>query len=135
MVCSWGGSLRPSLDVSRVGATLRVVVAGRTPLEERWSRPAVMGVVNVTPDSFSDGGRFFEPDGRDRTTAGGSRAEGAAIVDVGGESTRPGAEPVTADEELRRVEPVLEGLRDPRLDRHLEGESSHGVRSSSAPRW
>ncbi|MEX2612778.1 MAG: dihydropteroate synthase [Gaiellaceae bacterium] len=78
-------------------------------LEERWPRPAVMGVVNVTPDSFSDGGRFSSADD---AIAHGRRlaAEGASLVDVGGESTRPGAEPVTVDEELRRVVPVLEGL-------------------------
>jgi dihydropteroate synthase len=91
------------------GATLRVVVSELLPLEERWPRPAVMGVVNVTPDSFSDGGCFLEPGDALRH---GRRlaAEGAAIVDVGGESTRPGAAPVSADEELRRVVPVLEGL-------------------------
>ena len=97
------------MDDVFVGATLRVVATGRTPLEERWPRPAVMGVLNVTPDSFSDGGRFFEPG---EAIEHGRRLadEGAAIVDVGGESTRPGAEPVGLDEELRRVEPVLEGL-------------------------
>jgi dihydropteroate synthase len=80
------------------------------PLEERWPRPAVMGVLNVTPDSFSDGGRFLSP--ADAIEHGrGLVAEGAAIVDVGGASTRPGAEPVSAEEELERVEPVLEGLR------------------------
>ena len=79
------------------------------PLEERWPRPAVMGVVNVTPDSFSDGGRFAAPEA---AVAHARRLldEGAAVVDVGGESTRPGAAPVDADEELRRVVPVLEGL-------------------------
>ena len=71
----------------------------------------VMGIVNVTPDSFSDGGLWLDPaaaiaHGRDLV------AEGAAILDVGGESTRPGAEPVDADEEARRVLPVLDGLRD-----------------------
>jgi len=68
-----------------------------------------MGVVNVTPDSFSDGGIHLDPD----TAAAAARrmaAEGAAIVDVGGESTRPGSDGVTADEELRRVVPVLERL-------------------------
>jgi dihydropteroate synthase len=71
--------------------------------------PLVMGVVNVTPDSFSDGGQWFEPDaaiahGRDLL------AEGADILDVGGESTRPGAERPSLDEELRRVLPVVEAL-------------------------
>jgi dihydropteroate synthase len=68
-----------------------------------------MGVLNVTPDSFSDGGRFSSAED---AIAHGRRlaADGASIVDVGGESTRPGAAPVTADEELRRVVPVLEGL-------------------------
>ena len=70
----------------------------------------IMGIVNVTPDSFSDGGLFLDADaaiahGRELL------AEGADIVDIGGESTRPGAAPVSADDELRRVVPVLEGLR------------------------
>ena len=82
----------------------------RVPIEERWPRPAVMGVLNVTPDSFSDGGRFVSPA---EAIAHGKRLveEGASVVDVGGESTRPGAGPVSAAEELARVEPVLEGLR------------------------
>jgi len=70
---------------------------------------AIMGVVNVTPDSFSDGGTFEDAAGavrHARTLVG----EGAAIVDVGGESTRPGAAPVPAAEELRRVLPVVEGI-------------------------
>ena len=79
------------------------------PIDERWTRPAVMGVVNVTPDSFSDGGRFSNPAD---AIAHARRllADGAALVDVGGESTRPGAQPVGVEEELRRVLPVLEGL-------------------------
>ena len=66
----------------------------------------VMGVVNVTPDSFSDGGRYYD---HEAAIAHGRRLvdEGADWVDVGGESTRPGAEPVPADEELRRVLPVV----------------------------
>ena len=80
------------------------------PFEERWPRPSVMGVLNVTPDSFSDGGLFVDPT---QAIAHGKRAidEGAVLVDVGGESTRPGAEPVTSEDEIARVEPVLEGLR------------------------
>ncbi|MET9554211.1 dihydropteroate synthase [Streptomyces sp. NPDC006645] len=74
-----------------------------------WDRCAVMGVVNVTPDSFSDGGRWFD------TTTAVKRGldlvgEGADLVDVGGESTRPGASRVDEDEELRRVVPVVRGL-------------------------
>jgi dihydropteroate synthase len=69
-----------------------------------------MGVVNVTPDSFSDGGVNLLPDAAS-TAALGMLEEGAAIVDVGGESTRPGSDGVPVDEELRRVVPVLEALR------------------------
>jgi dihydropteroate synthase len=71
--------------------------------------PVIMGVVNVTPDSFSDGGLFLDADA---AVEHGRRlaAEGAAILDVGGESTRPGAEPVAEEEELRRVLPVVERL-------------------------
>ncbi|MEW2587926.1 dihydropteroate synthase [Streptomyces virginiae] len=87
------------------GAADRGRVAG---LPE-WDRCAVMGVVNVTPDSFSDGGRWFD------TTAAVKRgldlvAQGADLVDVGGESTRPGASRVDEEEELRRVVPVVRGL-------------------------
>jgi dihydropteroate synthase len=73
--------------------------------------PVVMGVVNVTPDSFSDGGEWLDPAA---AIAHGHAlvAQGAAILDIGGESTRPGAEPVSEAEELRRVVPVLEGLAD-----------------------
>jgi len=80
-------------------------------IEERFPRPSVMGVVNVTPDSFSDGGVNFRP-GDAVASARRMVEEGAAIVDVGGESTRPGSEAVPADEELRRVVPVLEELGD-----------------------
>ena len=77
----------------------------------KLNRPLVMGIVNVTPDSFSDGGRFIQ------TAAAIAHAkqlvqDGADILDIGGESTRPGATPVPLDEELRRVIPVIEGLRD-----------------------
>ena len=80
-----------------------------TPIEERFPRPSVMGVLNVTPDSFSDGGVHVDPD----VAADAARRmvdDGATIVDVGGESTRPGSEGVSLDEELRRVVPVLERL-------------------------
>jgi len=71
--------------------------------------PLLMGIVNVTPDSFSDGGRYFDAD-KAITYGMQLAAEGADILDVGGESTRPGAAPIDAREELRRVMPVLEAL-------------------------
>jgi len=77
-------------------------------------RTHVMGILNVTPDSFSDGGRFFDTD--DALKQGISMAEdGADIIDIGGESTRPGAEPVGAAQEISRVVPVISALRE-RLD-------------------
>ena len=79
------------------------------PFEQRFPRPSVMGVVNVTPDSFSDGGVNFEP-AHAVDSARRMLDEGAAIVDVGGESTRPGSESVSLEQELRRVLPVLEEL-------------------------
>src|SRR3954447_11388041 len=82
---------------------------GREAIEVRFARPSVMGVVNVTPDSFSDGGVHLDP----AVAAAAARRmidEGAAIVDIGGESTRPGSDGVSLDEELRRVIPVLEAL-------------------------
>ncbi len=82
----------------------------RPPIEQRFPRPSVMGVVNVTPDSFSDGGVNLDPE-EAASAARRMLAEGAAIVDVGGESTRPGSEGVGAEEELSRVVPVLERLR------------------------
>ncbi|MFY0665785.1 MAG: dihydropteroate synthase [Natronospirillum sp.] len=74
------------------------------------SRPRVMGVVNVTPDSFSDGGRFFKPDAA-RAQVLSMLDAGVDIIDVGGESTRPGATPVSVQQELDRVLPVVELVR------------------------
>jgi dihydropteroate synthase len=73
------------------------------------SRPRIMGVVNITPDSFSDGGKFLDPAG---AIAHAARLveEGADILDIGGESSRPGAEPVSLEEERRRVLPVLQAI-------------------------
>lgn len=79
------------------------------PFEDAFPRPSVVGIVNVTPDSFSDGGLFLDP----RAAVEQARrlkAEGAAFVDVGGESTRPGSEGTGVDEELRRVLPVVEAV-------------------------
>jgi dihydropteroate synthase len=83
--------------------------AGRFTLS--LERPLVMGVVNVTPDSFSDGGRFFD---RDAAVAHARRLieEGADILDIGGESTRPGAAPVSEADEIKRILPVMEALSD-----------------------
>jgi dihydropteroate synthase len=83
-------------------------IGGRT--YDLGTRALVAGVVNVTPDSFSDGGRFLDP-GAAIAHAHALIAEGADLLDLGAESTRPGAVPVPADEELRRLRPVLEGLR------------------------
>jgi len=85
-----------------------IPLPGRQPLE-LGERTLVMGIINVTPDSFADGGQRFDPD---RAIADGLQmiADGADLLDVGGESTRPGAEPVPADEELRRVAPVVAAL-------------------------
>jgi dihydropteroate synthase len=117
---------RQILGRAMVSVPVHVSVVGALPQKgERWGggldRSAakydrdvalpfeIMGVVNVTPDSFSDGGEWFE---RDAAIAHGRRlaAEGAAILDVGGESTRPGAAPVAADEEQRRTEGVVRVL-------------------------
>ncbi|MDD2271837.1 MAG: dihydropteroate synthase [Desulfuromonadaceae bacterium] len=72
-------------------------------------RPLIMGILNLTPDSFSDGGRFSDPNvAFDKALQ--MEAEGADIIDIGGESTRPGADPVSIDEELRRIIPIIERL-------------------------
>ncbi len=83
--------------------------ATRPPIEERFPRPSVMGILNVTPDSFFDGGVHLRAEDA-VATARRMVADGAAIVDVGGESTRPGSEGVSLEEELGRVLPVLEEL-------------------------
>jgi dihydropteroate synthase len=87
----------------------------------------VLGVVNVTPDSFSDGGRFLDPE-RAIAHATELAAEGADLLDVGGESTRPGAEAVSAEVELERIGPVIEALAGPRA-----GAIPVSVDTSKAP--
>jgi dihydropteroate synthase len=91
--------LRPEFEIKVAGGVVRL-----------GERTLVMGVLNVTPDSFSDGGRYLEPE---RAIEGGLELvrQGADWLDVGGESTRPGSQPVTTQEELRRVLPVIQGLR------------------------
>jgi dihydropteroate synthase len=81
----------------------------RAPIEDRFPAPSVMGVINLTPDSFSDGGLHLRLEPA-VTEAWGMLDAGAAIIDVGGESTRPGSAGVSVEEELRRVEPVLADL-------------------------
>ena len=92
-----------------------------------------MGIVNVTPDSFSDGGVNLDP-GAAAAHARAMVEEGAALVDVGGESTRPGAEAVPLDEELRRVVPVLEAIAGelPVSIDTVQGRCRRAARSSSA---
>jgi dihydropteroate synthase len=94
----------------------------RPPIEQRFPRPSVMGVVNVTPDSFSDGGLNLDPADA-VVSARRMVADGAAIVDIGGESTRPGSQGVSAEEELARVVPVLE---------RLEGEAPVSIDTTKA---
>lgn len=75
-----------------------------------FSQPQIMGILNVTPDSFSDGGRYVAPEiAVERALA--MIDEGADIIDIGGESTRPGAQPVMADEEMARVIPIIKAIR------------------------
>ncbi|WP_088345892.1 MULTISPECIES: dihydropteroate synthase [Rhodomicrobium] len=95
----------------QIRATLDRLTAPRPPIAGlALNRPLLMGIVNVTPDSFSDGGDFAEA-GSAEAQARRLAAEGADIIDIGGESTRPGAAPVDAAEELARILPVLAGLR------------------------
>ena len=97
---------RQTFSTQKTGAREWVLTRRTLTLGERT---LVMGVLNVTPDSFSDGGRFDDA-GRAVARAEEMLAEGADIIDVGGESTRPGGEPVAVEEELRRVVPVIERL-------------------------
>lgn len=85
------------------------IADGRALVTEPRGRPLIMGVVNATPDSFSDGGRFADPE-RAVAHALALEAQGAGLLDIGGESSRPGAEVVPASEELRRVLPVVRAL-------------------------
>lgn len=85
----------------------------RAGIPPRGPGPALFGILNVTPDSFSDGGDFFDPEAAARR-AGALLDEGADAVDVGGESTRPGSDPVSEEEELRRVVPVVRKIMEAR---------------------
>jgi dihydropteroate synthase len=101
-----------ALDEPAIGAALDMISAPRPPVAGlSLDRPRLMGVVNVTPDSFSDGGDFASPD-KAIAHARALAAEGADILDIGGESTRPGSEAVSLQDERTRVMPVIEGLKD-----------------------
>src|SRR3954463_3273594 len=93
--------------MSAIAPSTRVLRCGRFSLPLEF--PLIMGVVNITPDSFSDGGRFLDPEAA-ITQAMRLVEEGAAILDLGAESTRPGSNPVTEAEELARLLPVLRAL-------------------------
>ncbi len=101
----------------------RIVEFGRVPL--------FMGIVNVTPDSFSDGGEFFDP-ARAVGHALQLMSEGAAIIDIGGESTRPGCEPVAPEEEIRRIIPVVEKLRAAAPDCIISIDTRHSATARAA---
>jgi len=112
----------------------RATARGLRPWLDAWdsSRPGiplVMGILNVTPDSFSDGGRFLEAPAA-LEHAQHMTQEGADIIDVGGESTRPGSQPVAAEEQIRRVLPVIEGIR----SRHPGLSISIDTRSAAVAR-
>ena len=116
------------VEVLQRGAAPRVVSAADLPAEVRdrlsaprpdfggltLDRPRIMGILNVTPDSFSDGGQFLRPDAAVMQAR--RMASGADIIDIGGESTRPGAVDVATDEEIARTAPVIAALRDGGLD-------------------
>lgn len=103
----------------------------RRTLVPMGERTLVMGVLNVTPDSFSDGGKFLDVDSALRQGCL-MAAQGADILDVGGESTRPGSEPVSVDEELARVVPVIRALRKALPDILLSVDSSKGLVAEAA---
>jgi dihydropteroate synthase len=93
--------------------------------------PLLMGIINVTPDSFSDGGQFYNPD---MAVAHGMKLaeEGAHILDIGGESTRPGAKPVAPDEEQARILPVIEGLKKAGIAVPLSVDTRHAATMRAA---
>ncbi len=118
----WGVVLPKVPVFSRVGHGYGIGIPAsvmiwrhRTGQVEGWKEPLLMGILNVTPDSFSDSGEFFGPE-QAVPRALRMLEEGAALIDVGGESTRPGAQPVEVGEETRRVLPVIQGILQERPD-------------------
>ena len=114
------------------GTTLTLLSVERVPIDQRFERPSVMGVINVTPDSFSDGGVHLRTDAA-VAAAWAMLDDGAAIVDVGGESTRPGSEGVPVDEELAGSSRCSSGSRARRSRSTRRRRRSRGERSSWAP--
>src|SRR5437867_3187048 len=100
-------------------------------LSDRRRRPLLMAVLNVTPDSFSDGGRFLDPVAA-VTHALAMEAQGADLIDVGGESTRPGSQPVDATEQIRRVVPVIRAVRDRLTDVTLSIDTTRAEVAAAA---
>ena len=128
---------QPDTVKSRVALLLQRLTAPRKPFIGRSdAAPLLLGIVNVTPDSFSEGGRHEEP------TAALAHARqlaeaGAHILDIGGESTRPGAQPVSPADEIRRVLPVLQGLQDlrrasPKIDLSIDTRHAAVMRAALA---
>ncbi len=105
----------------------KVLICGNYSLS--LTRPLIMGIVNVTPDSFSDGGKFFS---RDRAIEHALKLidEGADILDIGGESTRPGSLPVALDEELQRVMPVIVALREKNIPLSIDTQKPEVMRAA-----
>ena len=93
--------------------------------------PVVVGILNVTPDSFSDGGDFFDPEAAAEHAAA-MLDEGADMLDVGGESTRPGSDPVSQEEEIRRVVPVLERILSVRPEAVISVDTNRGGTATAA---
>ena len=126
---------QPDAVKARVATLLHRFTTSRgNPIGRTDARPLLMGIVNVTPDSFSDGGRHKDPSAA--ITHGRQLAEaGAHILDIGGESTRPGAQPVSPAEEIRRVLPVLQGLQDlrrgpPKIDLSIDTRHAAVMRAA-----
>jgi dihydropteroate synthase len=117
----------------RLGELLARLESPRAPIAGlNFDRPRLMGIVNVTPDSFADGGRFFDPTAAVEQALQ-LEAEGADILDVGGESTRPGARAIDVEEECRRVLPVITRLRSQtRLPLSIDTRNSEVMRRAAA---
>lgn len=101
----------------------------KEPAQTGRKRPRIMGIVNVTPDSFSDGGKHFSAGGAIRH-AHKLAADGADILDIGGESTRPGADAISVDEECGRVIPVIEGCRDLGVDISIDSRKKDVMKAA-----